>query len=63
MMSSGSSSEAVLEMDWSKRPGISDTLNKVDDYKEQQVLGFYSFVVIHGAGQQTILLLYYFDRN
>ncbi|KAJ9554325.1 hypothetical protein OSB04_018370 [Centaurea solstitialis] len=52
MMSSGSSAESVLEMDWSKRPGISDALNKVDDFKEQeqQVLDFNSFVVIHGAG-------------
>ncbi|XP_024991614.1 uncharacterized protein LOC112525640 isoform X2 [Cynara cardunculus var. scolymus] len=45
-----SSSGSVLEMDWSKRPGISETLNKVDDFKEQQVLDFNSFVVIHGAG-------------
>ncbi|KAL8258321.1 hypothetical protein R6Q59_030362, partial [Mikania micrantha] len=46
----GSSSGSVLEMDWSKRPGMAESLVKVDDYKEQLVLDFSSFVVIHGAG-------------
>ncbi|XP_035832279.1 isopentenyl phosphate kinase isoform X4 [Helianthus annuus] len=47
----GSSSGSVLEMDWSKRPGVSETPKKVDDFKEQQQgLDYNSFVVIHGAG-------------
>ncbi|KAJ0717882.1 putative isopentenyl phosphate kinase [Helianthus annuus] len=52
MMMFGSSSGSVLEMDWSKRPGVSETPKKVDDFKEQQQgLDYNSFVVIHGAGQ------------
>ncbi|KAM0015025.1 putative isopentenyl phosphate kinase [Helianthus debilis subsp. tardiflorus] len=50
MMMFGSSSGSVLEMDWSKRPGVSETPKKVDDFKEQQGLDYNSFVVIHGAG-------------
>ncbi|KAK1415969.1 hypothetical protein QVD17_31757 [Tagetes erecta] len=46
----GSSSGSVLDMDWSKRDGSSDTANIVEDFKEQQVLDYNSFVVIHGAG-------------
>ncbi|PWA35182.1 amino acid kinase family protein [Artemisia annua] len=50
-MMSASSSESVLEMDWSKRPGgISETLNRVDDFNQQEILDYNSFVVIHGAG-------------
>ncbi|KAI3779150.1 hypothetical protein L2E82_08700 [Cichorium intybus] len=49
-MMSGSSSGSVLEMDWSKRPGISEPSVTVDAFKDQQVLDYNSFVVIHGAG-------------
>ncbi|KAL7589032.1 hypothetical protein Lser_V15G37359 [Lactuca serriola] len=49
-MMSGSSSGPVLEMDWSKRPGISETSITVDAFKDQEVLDYNSFVVIHGAG-------------
>lgn len=52
MISASSSSGPVLDMDWSKRPGISESLNRVDDdLKERQALDYNSFVVIHGAGQ------------
>lgn len=43
----GSSSESVLEMDRSKRPGISETLNRVDGFKKQHVLDYNSFIDIH----------------
>nr|XP_043635700.1 isopentenyl phosphate kinase [Erigeron canadensis] len=50
IMSKSFSPGPVLEMDWSKRPGISETLSRVDDFAGQQVLHYHNFVVIHGAG-------------
>ncbi|XP_076889835.1 isopentenyl phosphate kinase-like [Bidens hawaiensis] len=49
-MTLGSSSGSVLGMDWSKRSGISETTNNVDEFTEQHVLEYNIFVVIHGAG-------------
>uniref|UniRef100_A0A5B7BW92 Uncharacterized protein n=1 Tax=Davidia involucrata TaxID=16924 RepID=A0A5B7BW92_DAVIN len=46
----GSSSGKVLGMDWSKRPGFSETSFVVDGFSDQPVLDSSSFVVVHGAG-------------
>ncbi|KAM7464478.1 hypothetical protein LguiA_032599 [Lonicera macranthoides] len=49
-MTSGGPSGKVLGMDWSKRPGISETPCVVDDYSDPLVLDSGSFVIVHGAG-------------
>ncbi|KAA8529381.1 hypothetical protein F0562_033820 [Nyssa sinensis] len=49
-MMSGSSSGNVVGMDWSKRPGFSETSFVVDDFSDRPVLDSSSFVVVHGAG-------------
>lgn len=50
MMVSGSSSSKVLSMDWSKRPGMSEIVCNVDDFRDEPVLDSSSFIVVHGAG-------------
>ncbi|KAL4574298.1 hypothetical protein LXL04_021127 [Taraxacum kok-saghyz] len=46
----GSSSGPVLEMDWSKRQGISEPTVTVDAFNQQEAVDYNNFVVIHGAG-------------
>ncbi|CAK9142372.1 unnamed protein product [Ilex paraguariensis] len=49
-MMSGSSSGKSLGMDWSKRPGISETPSVDEDFRDQPVFDSGSFIVVHGAG-------------
>ncbi|KAL8157318.1 isopentenyl phosphate kinase isoform X2 [Apium graveolens] len=49
-MMSGSLSDKVLSLDWSKRPGGSDTAPVVEDFTSQLVPECDNFVVVHGAG-------------
>lgn len=50
-MMSGSLSDEVLSLDWSKRHGGSVTVPVVEDFTDQLVSGSNNFVVVHGAGQ------------
>ncbi|PIA62907.1 hypothetical protein AQUCO_00200724v1 [Aquilegia coerulea] len=50
MMIVSSSSEKVLGMDWSKRPGVSEISISSDDYNDQSLLDFNNFIIVHGAG-------------
>ncbi|KAF5939134.1 hypothetical protein HYC85_023393 [Camellia sinensis] len=50
MMVSDSSCGKVLGMDWSKRPGFTETSCVVDDFCDQPALDFCHFMVVHGAG-------------
>ncbi|KAL7163820.1 hypothetical protein ACSBR2_039858 [Camellia fascicularis] len=50
MMVSDSSCGKVLGMDWSKRPGFTETSCVVDDFCDQPALDFSHFIVVHGAG-------------
>lgn len=50
-MMSGSSSDKVLSLDWSKRHGGSDTVSVAEDFTNQLVSESNNFVVVHGAGQ------------
>ncbi|THG10121.1 hypothetical protein TEA_000777 [Camellia sinensis var. sinensis] len=50
MMVSDSSCGKVLGMDWSKRPGFTETSCVVDDFCDQPALDFSHFMVVHGAG-------------
>ncbi|KAK1362047.1 Isopentenyl phosphate kinase [Heracleum sosnowskyi] len=49
-MMSGSSSDKVLSLDWSKRRGASDSAPVVEDFTSQLVSECNNFVVVHGAG-------------
>uniref|UniRef100_A0A175YJV8 Isopentenyl phosphate kinase n=1 Tax=Daucus carota subsp. sativus TaxID=79200 RepID=A0A175YJV8_DAUCS len=49
-MMSGSLSDEVLSLDWSKRHGGSVTVPVVEDFTDQLVSGSNNFVVVHGAG-------------
>ncbi|KAJ4711416.1 glutamate 5-kinase [Melia azedarach] len=44
------SSEKVVGMDWSKRPGSSDTCGSVDGLEDQLRADSNNFIVVHGAG-------------
>ncbi|CAL5355013.1 unnamed protein product [Camellia sinensis] len=50
MMVLDSSCGKVLGMDWSKRPGFTETSCVVDDFCDQPALDFSHFMVVHGAG-------------
>lgn len=49
-MMAESSSWKVLGMDWSKRPGVSDTPCVVEDFSNHLAMDSTNFVVVHGAG-------------
>ena len=40
----------VLGMDWSKRPGTSETPSTIDGCCDEFKVDFEKFVVVHGAG-------------
>ncbi|KAL3511077.1 hypothetical protein ACH5RR_030478 [Cinchona calisaya] len=50
MMFSGSDSGKVPGMDWSKRPGMSETPSINDEYCDQFNLDPEKFIIVHGAG-------------
>lgn len=62
VMFPGSTSEKVPRMDWSKRPGTSETpsINDSDEDSDQYVLNSEKFIVVHGAGWYVVLFLSFF---
>lgn len=52
-MMAESSSRKVLGMDWSKRPGVSDTPCVVEDFNNHLATDSTNFVVVHGAGESV----------
>ncbi|OAY59420.1 isopentenyl phosphate kinase isoform X1 [Manihot esculenta] len=49
-MITGSGSQKVIGMDWSKRPGKSEISCEMDNFEDQTLMDSSSFVVVHGAG-------------
>lgn len=43
-------SQKITDMDWSKRPGVSEISATVDGFRDQPLLDSSSFIVVHGAG-------------
>ncbi|XP_042498898.1 isopentenyl phosphate kinase-like [Macadamia integrifolia] len=44
------SSNKVIGMDWSKRPGVSEISPSLDDFGDSPLLDSSNFIVVHGAG-------------
>lgn len=56
-MITGSGSQKVIGMDWSKRPGKSEISCEMDNFEDQTLMDSSSFVVVHGAGNLHICCL------